>query len=103
MPENRTNAGAGMIGVPSKPFSRPVDELRGETIINQDFRKMCRRLYDGARARHSERDQPVRAIGNAVRQTQSSQLLCRSPIRSAPSGSMVGNGANGVSTALRSR
>jgi hypothetical protein len=80
------------------PSSCPVDEHQVGISISEDFQKMPRRLYDGARALRPVRDQSAKTIGNRQQQTRQSKLLCHWPCAVLSPESVVDNAANGALT-----
>src|SRR5258708_34202185 len=83
---------------PSMPSSCPVDEHQVGISIIEDFQKMRRRLYDGARAQRPVRDQPAKTIGNSQHRTRQLKLFCHRPWALFSPGSVVDNAANGAVT-----
>src|SRR6266576_3908031 len=83
---------------PSMPSSCPVDEHKVGISISEDFQKMRRRLYDGARALRPVRDQSAKTIGNSKHRTRQSKLLCHWPCAVFSPESVVDNAANGAQT-----
>src|SRR6202022_952612 len=83
---------------PSMPSSCPIDEHQVGISIIEDFQKMRRRLYDGARAQRPVRDQPAKTIGNSQHRTRQLKLFCHWPCALFSPGSVVDNAANGAVT-----
>src|SRR5260370_36578876 len=98
MPVKRTKAGAGVTMPPSMPSSCPVDEHQVGIGISEDFQKMRRRLYGGARALRPGRDQSAKTIGNRKHRTRQSKLLCHWPCAVFSPESVVDNAANSALT-----
>src|SRR5713101_6918626 len=86
---------------PSMPSSCPVDEHKVGISISEDFQKMRRRLYGGARALRPVRDQSAKTIGNSKHRTRQSKLLCHWPCAVFSPESVVDNAANGALTLRR--